>query len=988
MNNRFKLSAPFFVALCLVFFLLASMAPSAIIALSPSLASNAITEPESIETAVSPVTTSHISNITGAVYNEERGEIIVFGVADPGLPPMDYDYIQENLIIALRAYYDADRPDVPGVSIEGTEDPLEVVYFGNITNTHFGNVSFESDRLLKTYTMGKDNLTGQVITSSVPGYQSYPDRMSQIVDTTLDSVLTRYFFTPTLRIEENNSPHGIVFSNTQKFVDWGYLGGTPSQASTQAAQGFVDNFNENYWEYAAERYDLHGDTTLYEMIQLAKLTAIAKWAQDKNLELQLPGINDPWLNNHPITSETTPLETPGISVSWTQQTNQGSYIAELRGGVYALGYIEWIPSSSEGQGIINLVWINRQPAPPPPMMSEIQYDYCGPLGDPAMILQENSCAIGNIVSYMMSISDDAVSNGDFENGPGSWVENSAFPIVRTESPLHGNYGAILPVYHNADVSMQQVFHIPADADKAMLTYWRAIGTDETTHPHDYFSVYLTDLNDNVLTTFEVLNDGDADGYWHQVSFDASTYAGQTVKLWFAATTDAANITNFFVDDVSLDYLDEVAPSIHSISAPDQVISTGGVSIEVVFDEQMTTAVSPAVTFKPTQALQSLLTTEIYTFTARTDAGYTNGFLETDPTRWVGDFNFTNSIPEGEYEISVSSGQDIALNVMFPAENIHSFINDMTAPEINYVYPISASTEVPVSESLVVTFTEPIDTDTFNFTVLPNPGGWSASWNALHTVITLNHDDFAPNTTYNVSVNQADDLIGHILVSAPVSWSFATVTVDTTSPTITQTYPVNNANNVPANATLLVTFDEEINTSSFVYEIMPDPGGTSVIWNGANTVASIGHNAFSPGQSYQVMINQAQDLAGNALASAPYQWGFSVVESDTTAPEITDRYPQPDATEVGWETAVVISFTEPINIATFAFISIPDPGGWLPSWNNNYTLLTLNHPAFTPGTEYQITILTAEDLAGNDLTLDKTWIFETIHEFVYLPMIIK
>jgi hypothetical protein len=671
------------VLLALVFVSLALLAPARHVSASPqamAFPSHGEGLAGTAEATLQATGVPSISNIIGATYDEARGEVIVFGVADPDLPGMDFSYIRGNLVICLRAFYDSSGPEIPGVSIEGTEDPLDVIYFGTVTDTHFGQVSFESDRLLKIYTMGVDNLTGVSVTSNVTGYMSYPHRMQQLTETVADPIAVRYFFTPTLLVEPIATPHSIVFSQTQKFVDWAYTSAATSTATTEAAQGFVDNFNQYYWNYAAERRATNGDTTLYEMIQLAKLAAIAQWAYDQGLELKLPGVNDPWLSRYPVAFAATVTQTPGITVTWIQTVSGSPYEFGLQGGVYAIGQVVEIPPTEAGQQVVDIAFGGRHPSLPPPMMYAVPPDLVRPCDEPDTIgasCSRGSC--GPLAAYVIPLADNAVANGDFEDGPGSapWSQDSAVEMIWAGSPHNGTYSALFPVYHNAQVAMFQTLYIPGDATMARLTYWRAATTDETTHPHDFFAAFLADANGSPLTTLETLDDGDADGYWRQVSFDVAAYAGQTVQLWFTATTDAANITNFHVDDVSLDYLDLAPPTVTTAHAPDQVTQTETVEFEAVFHERMKTAVMPTVTLAFQGAPTSLALTGIqgtqttYTLTARAGTGYTNGYLDSDPTQWHGVFTFSPQMAEGTYVFDVSAAQDIAGNVMYPAQSVYT-----------------------------------------------------------------------------------------------------------------------------------------------------------------------------------------------------------------------------------------------------------------------------------------------------------------------------
>jgi hypothetical protein len=52
-------------------------------------------------------------------------------------------------------------------------------------------------------------------------------------------------------------------------------------------------------------------------------------------------------------------------------------------------------------------------------------------------------------------------------------------------------------------------------------------------------------------------------------------------------------------------------------------------------------------------------------------GYTNGYLDSDPTRWYGICTFTPWMPAGDYTLGVSAAQDVAGNVMYTADNVHT-----------------------------------------------------------------------------------------------------------------------------------------------------------------------------------------------------------------------------------------------------------------------------------------------------------------------------
>jgi hypothetical protein len=128
---------------------------------------------------------------------------------------------------------------------------------------------------------------------------------------------------------------------------------------------------------------------------------------------------------------------------------------------------------------------------------------------------------------------------------------------------------------------------------------------------------------------------------------------------------------------------------------------------------------------------------------------------------------------------------------------------------------------------------------------------------------------------------------------------------------------------------------------------------------------------------------ACDALGNTSAYTD-TWSFTV---DTTAPAISAVAPADGATEVTIAASVVITFSEPIDAATFAYTVTPDPGGWSISWGSGGTVATLTHAPFAYQETYTVVVITANDLAGNLLAgTPYEWSFTTAANRVYLPVV--
>jgi len=152
-----------------------------------------------------------------------------------------------------------------------------------------------------------------------------------------------------------------------------------------------------------------------------------------------------------------------------------------------------------------------------------------------------------------------IQNGDFELVSASWQEKSSggYEIVDTTNPHSGSYSAYLCGYSNCADSISQDFAIPVNAANVTISYWWFGVTNHITHIcRDKFSVQLLGGNGNNIGKIQSACNTDANGSWHQVTFNAtnslSIYAGQTVTLVFSATTSSSFVTSsFFVDDVSV-----------------------------------------------------------------------------------------------------------------------------------------------------------------------------------------------------------------------------------------------------------------------------------------------------------------------------------------------------------------------------------------------------------------------------------------------------
>lgn len=137
-----------------------------------------------------------------------------------------------------------------------------------------------------------------------------------------------------------------------------------------------------------------------------------------------------------------------------------------------------------------------------------------------------------------------------------WVETSSggFEIVDNSNPHTGAQEAWLCGYNNCSDTITQSVTLPSTTTKVVLSYWLNITTRETSSTcFDHFFVRLLTSSGSTISTVQSKCNSSL-GYT-QFTFDVtsvlSSFAGQTIKVSFQATTDSSLVTNFFVDDTAL-----------------------------------------------------------------------------------------------------------------------------------------------------------------------------------------------------------------------------------------------------------------------------------------------------------------------------------------------------------------------------------------------------------------------------------------------------
>lgn len=211
-------------------------------------------------------------------------------------------------------------------------------------------------------------------------------------------------------------------------------------------------------------------------------------------------------------------------------------------------------------------------------------------------------------------------------------------------------------------------------------------------------------------------------------------------------------------------------------------------------------------------------------------------------------------------------------------------------------------------------------------------------------------------------------------------------VNSDSPTVTLTNPLDNATGIELNKQIVVTFSEEmnettINTTTFTLKQGATAVAGNVSYGGTSATFAPANNLPSNTVFTGTITTGAKNMGGLALA-ANYVFSFTTGDLlDTTLPTITLTDPLNSATNVARNKAIQITFSEAmmassINASTFTLVQ----GTTAVTGNVSYTGTTATFtPAIALAANASFTAKLgtgAKDLAGNALAAEKTWNFTT------------
>jgi len=277
----------------------------------------------------------HLETLTGATYNPEFGVITLHGKPSQGFGPFHLD----DLMVALKTVFFEKVP--LAVSIDPNPADLRgpfmlVRHEGGGEDTALGWLMFESDRLLKGISQGRDSITNAEIHPAVPDFLNMlelgahfgeHDRWNRFW-ITFDRLEGKRWFEEPQRsnatqplLLETADRNAVEFDRCELYVRTQVM--VPENgklvpkagSSSKAAERFADHFSANYDKFGAIYPEIA------RLKAIAPLMMLAEWLERIDAPLDLESIR----NYRPQVPVLTPRTTPAhrVSLSFDKRVDGG-----------------------------------------------------------------------------------------------------------------------------------------------------------------------------------------------------------------------------------------------------------------------------------------------------------------------------------------------------------------------------------------------------------------------------------------------------------------------------------------------------------------------------------------------------------------------------------------------------------------------------------------------------------------------------------------
>ncbi len=147
---------------------------------------------------------------------------------------------------------------------------------------------------------------------------------------------------------------------------------------------------------------------------------------------------------------------------------------------------------------------------------------------------------------------DLVADSSLESGSGWFIKtNGGYTLLSTVQAHTGSGSAYLAGVDHANDMLSTKLALPADQASLVLSFWWKVNSEDRSDVNDKFAVQIVDGAGKTHKNLFTLGSERASNQWQQTTIDLRDFANQQIQLQFAAKTDDALVTDFFVDDVEV-----------------------------------------------------------------------------------------------------------------------------------------------------------------------------------------------------------------------------------------------------------------------------------------------------------------------------------------------------------------------------------------------------------------------------------------------------
>jgi len=260
---------------------------------------------------------------------DENGRLVLLseGENQIGLPPLRMD----DVVTVFRSVYEFG--EAPSVSIDpdpkAPSGPTMLVRHGHATtDTYVGWVLFEADRVMKGYSLGRDNLTQKPLSTKIGGYQELFRHMGAGVGAGQKEIWERFWIVPAaVERRQSKNQRLTLFDVPLKLrtermeLREGKLVTAADPTPTKFAQAFSQWFTDHYAEIEAETIadpppgrGIGSPVSCFaELRRIALITAIAETLRDQGVPIPA------WIRDYPVKTCRVEPTTPAIDVGGPAQ---------------------------------------------------------------------------------------------------------------------------------------------------------------------------------------------------------------------------------------------------------------------------------------------------------------------------------------------------------------------------------------------------------------------------------------------------------------------------------------------------------------------------------------------------------------------------------------------------------------------------------------------------------------------------------------------